>query len=95
MFQSYVLFLRLCSDWVTPQNSVESLALATIANQLVNRPDMISQLGRHRWRAGQGRMHMAEVLYTQPVQNNAASRRSRAPDGVRVRRTRGFLQIPQ
>jgi hypothetical protein len=36
---------------VTPQNSVESLALTTIPYQFFNRPDMIRQIGRHRWRA--------------------------------------------
>jgi hypothetical protein len=48
---------------VTLQNGVESLALTAIANQLVNRPDMIGQFGRHRWRAGQSRMYMAEVVH--------------------------------
>jgi len=32
-------------------------------------------------------------LYTQPVQNNAASSWSRAPDGVRVRRTKAGSQV--
>ena len=61
---------------VAPQNGVESHALIAIADQLVNRPDMIAQLNRHRWRAGQGRMHMAEVVHaTVPEQRRFQFRR--------------------
>src|SRR5689334_20638530 len=58
----FCLFPALVGDRVAPQNGVESLAVATIANQLVNRPDMIGQLGRHSWRARKRRMHMVEVV---------------------------------
>jgi hypothetical protein len=37
---------------VTPQNGVESLALTTIAKQLINRLDMIAQTSRHCRRPG-------------------------------------------
>jgi hypothetical protein len=42
---------------------VESLTPTAIPYQLINRPDMIGQISRHRRRSCQGRMHVTEIVH--------------------------------
>src|SRR6266511_5510517 len=62
-FSRPLWFRPLWAKPVTPQNGVESFALTPIANQLVNRPAMIGQVGRHCGRPSQGRMPMTKIVH--------------------------------
>src|SRR5829696_6587033 len=97
-FYGVVILRRLPIDTITPEDSVESLTSPPIPDQFVNRPHMVGEISRHRWRARQSRMHMTEIVHAarpeqrrfQPVTRTRW--RARAPDQGGHPRAQGRIQ---